>query len=116
MTFERMALGKAVEERAAAWYLDNGYEVVERNWRCTQGEVDIVALRRRDRLVVFCEVKARRSSRFGSAAEAVGLDKQVRLRRLASTWLAGHRPGAASIRFDVAAWDAGRFEVVEGAF
>ena len=116
MTFERIALGRAVEERAASWYRHNGYEVVDRNWRCPEGEVDLVAVRRRDRLVVFCEVKARRSNRFGSAAEAVGRDKQARLRRLASTWLAGHRCGAAGIRFDVAAWDAGRFEVVEGAF
>ncbi len=116
MTFERIALGRAVEERAADWYRNNGYEVVERNWRCPQGEVDLVAVRRRDRLVVFCEVKARRSARFGSAAEAVGRDKQVRLRRLARTWLADNRCAAAGIRFDVAAWDAGRFEVVEGAF
>ncbi len=116
VTLARIALGQAVEERAASWYRDHGYEVVDRNWRCPAGEVDVVAVRRRDRLVVFCEVKARRSARFGSAAEAVGREKQARLRRLAATWLAGHRYGAASIRFDVAAWDAGRFEVVEGAF
>lgn len=116
MTFERLALGRAVEERAASWYQANGYEVVDRNWRCPGGELDLVAVRRRDRLVVFCEVKARRSARFGSAAEAVGRDKQARLRRLAATWLAGHRGRAAAIRFDVAAWDAGRFEVIQGAF
>ena len=116
MTAARIALGQAVEERAASWYHAHGYEVVDRNWRCPEGEVDVVAVRRRDRLVVFCEVKARRSARFGSAAEAVGREKQARLRRLAATWLAGHRCGAAGVRFDVAAWDAGRFEVVEGAF
>lgn len=116
MTFERIALGRAVEAQAATWYRANGYEVVDQNWRCPEGEVDLVAVRRRDRLVVFCEVKARRSGRFGTAAEAVGRDKQARLRRLARTWLAGHRSGAAGVRFDVAAWDAGSFEVVEGAF
>lgn len=116
MTFERIALGRAVEERAAGWYQAHGYHVVERNWRCKEGEVDLVAVRRRDRLVVFCEVKARRSCRFGSAAEAVGRDKQARLRRLAGAWLASHHGGRSGIRFDVAAWDAGRFEVVEGAF
>jgi len=113
---ERIALGRAVEERAAGWYRGHGYEVVDRNWRCPDGEVDLVAVRRRDRLVVFCEVKARRSARFGSAAEAVGRDKQARLRRLAARWLTEHRGGASAIRFDVAAWDAGRFEVVEAAF
>ncbi|MEO5679442.1 MAG: YraN family protein [Acidimicrobiales bacterium] len=116
VTFERIALGRAVEERAAAWYRSHGYEVVARNWRCPEGEVDVVAVRRHDRLVVFCEVKARRTARFGSAAEAVGRDKQARVRRLAAAWLAGHRGGAAGVRFDVAAWDGGRFEVVEGAF
>ena len=116
MTLERIALGRAVEERAASWYQAHGYDVVDRNWRCREGEVDLVAVRRRDRLVVFCEVKARRSARFGSAAEAVGRDKQARLRRLAGAWLADHRSSRAGVRFDVAAWDAGRFEVVEGAF
>jgi len=113
---ERIALGRAVEERAAEWYRDHGYEVVDRNWRCSDGEVDLVVVRRRDRLVVFCEVKARRSGRFGSAAEAVGRDKQARLRRLAARWLAEHRGRVSGVRFDVAAWDAGRFEVVEAAF
>ncbi len=116
MTLERIALGRAVEERAAGWYRGQGYEVVDRNWRCSDGEVDLVVVRRRDRLVVFCEVKARRSGRFGSAAEAVGRDKQARLRRLAARWLTEHRGSASAIRFDVAAWDAGRFEVVEAAF
>jgi putative endonuclease len=111
-----MALGRAVEERAAGWYRGQGYEVVDRNWRCAEGEVDLVVVRRRDRLVVFCEVKARRSGRFGTAAAAVGPDKQARLRRLAGRWLAEHRTRPAAIRFDVAAWDAGRFEVVEAAF
>lgn len=116
VTLERIAFGRAVEERAAGWYLGHGYEVVDRNWRCSEGEVDLVAVRRRDRLVVFCEVKARRSGRFGSAAAAVGRDKQARLRRLAARWLAEHAVRAAGVRFDVAAWDAGRFEVVEAAF
>lgn len=116
MTFERIALGRAVEERAAGWYRDHGFEVVDRNWRCAEGEVDLVAVRRCDRTVVFCEVKARRSGRFGSAAEAVGPLKQARLRRVAARWLRDHRAGGAVVRFDVAAWDGGRFEVVEAAF
>ena len=116
VTLARIALGRAVEERAAGWYAEHGYQVVDRNWRCPEGEVDLVAVRRRDRLVVFCEVKARRSGRFGSAAEAVGRDKQARLRRLAGRWLTEHPGRAGGVRFDVAAWDGGRFEVVEEAF
>jgi len=111
-----MALGRAVEERAAGWYRAHGFQVVDRNWRCPDGEIDLVVTRRTDRLVVFCEVKARRSDRFGTAAEAVGRHKQARLRRLAGRWLTEHPGRAAGVRFDVAAWDSGRFEVVESAF
>ena len=118
MTLERIALGRAVEERAAGWYRDQGYEVVDRNWRCSEGEIDLVAVRQRDRLVVFCEVKARTSTAFGTALEAVTASKQARLRRLAALWLAAHpsRGRGKVLRFDVAAVQGGVLEVVEGAF
>jgi putative endonuclease len=120
MTAARQALGRGIEERAAAWYLAHGYEVLDRNWRCRDGELDVVAADRRRRLLVICEVKARRSDRFGTATEAVGAQKQVRLRRLTGQWLGarGREVGirGASIRFDVAVWQAGDFSVVENAF
>ena len=71
-----------------AWYEAHGYEVVARNWRCREGELDIVA--RRGRLHVFCEVKSRSSDAFGVPAEAVGRPKRARLRRLAALWFAAH--------------------------
>ena len=96
------------------WYVARGFEVLDRNWRCPRGEIDLVLCRHGT--VVFCEVKTRSSDRFGSPLEAVGRDKQRRLRRLASVWLAG-RPGFyASVRFDVAAVTGARVQVVEGAF
>jgi putative endonuclease len=121
----RAALGRAGEDLAAAWYEAHGYEVLARNWRCREGELDIVA--GRDRLVVFCEVKARTSDAFGLPSEAVGPRKQARLRRLAALWYAdqasaggGGRPGwglrGGPARFDVASVLAGVVEVVEGAF
>lgn len=120
MTAARQALGRTVEEQAAAWYIAHGYEVVDRNWRCRDGELDVVALRRRGRVVVICEVKARRSDRFGTGLEAVGWQKQARLRRLSSRWLAerGRELGlrGALVRFDVATWQAGEFTVLEAAF
>ena len=120
MTAARQALGRGVEEQAAAWYVARGFEVVDRNWRCRDGELDLVAAHRRRRLVVICEVKARRSDRFGTALEAVGVQKQVRLRRLGARWLGerGREVGirGATIRFDVAVWQAGAFSVVENAF
>ena len=111
--------GRVGEQLAVAWYEGQGYEVVARNWRCREGELDVVA--RRGRLHVFCEVKARSTEAFGAPAEAVGLSKQARLRRLAALWFAERsatRPGAGRggpVRFDVACVLAGRLEVIEGA-
>jgi len=99
---------------AAAWYEANGYQVVARNWRCRQGELDLVL--RRGRTIVFCEVKTRSSTAFGAPVEAVTRAKQVRLRLLAARWLEESPRAAGEVRFDVASVLAGRLEVFEGAF
>ena len=65
MTDARRAFGQAGEDRAAAWYRAHGYAVLDRNWRCREGELDLVV--RRGRTLVFVEVKARRTDRFGIA-------------------------------------------------
>ncbi len=98
----------------AAWYEANGYSVIDRNWRCRQGEIDLVA--RRGRVVVFCEVKTRRSLRFGLPVEAVVPDKVHRLRRLAAQWLSERGQSPEAIRFDVVSVLDGQVEVIEGAF
>lgn len=111
----RRALGQRGEEAAAGWYRDRGYEVVARNWRCRDGELDLVARRRS--LIVFCEVKTRTSSAFGLPAEAVTAAKQGRIRRLALQWLREQRGLARmALRFDVAAVQGDVVEVIEGAF
>lgn len=116
MTQARRRLGAAGEDRAAAWYHRQGYEIVARNWRCRDGELDLVC--RRGRSLVFCEVKTRRSADFGHPAEAVTPAKQQRIRGLAARFLAevplAFRPG--EIRFDVAGILAGRLDVVQAAF
>jgi putative endonuclease len=113
MTAARRALGAAGEDRAADWYRRRGYTVLARNWRCREGELDLVV--RRGRVLVFVEVKTRRSDRFGVPAEAVTPTKQRRLRTLARRYLAdtGER---GSLRFDVVSILAGRIEVIEAAF
>jgi putative endonuclease len=108
------ARGRFGEDEAARWYARHGYRVVSRNWRCAHGEVDLVLMRQDE--VVFSEVKARASAEFGGPQAAVDWRKQQRLRRLAATWLAEHRPGAVSVRFDVVAVVGARVEVLEGAF
>ena len=108
-------LGETGEDLAASWYAANGYDVLARNWRCRDGELDLVVAL--GRLVVFCEVKTRSSERFGTPLEAVTRDKQMRIRRLAARWLEDGAPARPrAIRFDVASVMNGRVEVLEGAF
>jgi putative endonuclease len=112
-------LGARGEDLAAGWYTQRGYTVLDRNWRCRQGELDLVL--ERGGVVVFCEVKTRTSDAFGIGAEAVGREKQLRLRRLAAEWLAAHHRGARELRFDVVSILAPRrgpptLDVLEAAF
>ena len=95
----RTKFGHRGEEMAAEHLERLGFQVVDRNYRCSAGELDLVAVK--CEVLVFCEVKTRRDDRFGSPAEAVGRAKQARLRRLAAQWMAEHRPGPVDIRFDV---------------
>ena len=93
------SLGAYGERLAERYLTEVGLRVVDRNWRCEHGEIDLVALDG-DCLVV-CEVKTRRSTAFGDPVEAVTRRKSVRLRRLASAWLAAHDLRPAAVRIDV---------------
>jgi putative endonuclease len=113
----RQRLGARGEQLAADWYAARGYRVVARNWRCREGELDLVVAGHGD--VVFCEVKTRSSDRFGVPAEAVTPAKRRRLRVLAARFLAEHPAAGAGrrgVRFDVAAVTGGEVEVIEAAF
>ncbi|MFI0981907.1 MULTISPECIES: YraN family protein [unclassified Streptomyces] len=91
-------LGRYGEDLAARWLTEVGMSVLERNWRCQAGEIDIVA-RDGDSLVV-CEVKTRRTGPFQHPMEAVTPRKAQRLRTLAELWLYEHGgppPGGARI-------------------
>ncbi|HSL59786.1 MAG TPA: YraN family protein [Acidimicrobiales bacterium] len=114
MTRGRLERGAAGEALAADWYVEQGYAVLDRNWRCRDGELDLVL--RQGRTTVFCEVKTRTSTAFGSPAEAVTPTKQRRIRRLAAQWLGAHPEARGDVRFDVASVLAGRLEVIEAAF
>lgn len=114
MTDRRRALGASGEAAVASWYEDRGYEIVVRNWRCRDGELDLVV--RDGRMFVFCEVKTRTSDAFGAPVEAVTKAKQARLRRLAARWLTEAPLRPREIRFDVASVTGDGIEVLEGAF
>jgi len=113
-THPNIERGRWGEDVAAAWYARRGYDVLARNWRCPAGEIDLVV--RRGRLVVVCEVKARRTDTYGPAAAAVGPVKQQRLRRLAAAWLATAGLRGVEVRFDVVAITADQLDVVTDAF
>ncbi|WP_423918100.1 YraN family protein [Frigoribacterium sp. 2-23] len=89
-------------ETVAVRHLESvGMRIVDRNWRCREGEIDVVALDA-DELVVI-EVKTRSSTAFGHPLEAVTRTKRDRLRRLAGLWLADHPGASSSVRLDVVA-------------
>ncbi|MGI6658087.1 MAG: YraN family protein [Dethiobacteraceae bacterium] len=110
------ALGRKGEALAAAYLSERGYQILEVNWRCTRGELDLVA--RDGKVLVFIEVKTRRSQRHGTAAEAVDARKQEKIRSLALNYI--HQTGktAAAYRFDVVTVDARteQVTVIQNAF
>jgi putative endonuclease len=97
----RSALGAYGEALAAQHLVERGMVLLDRNWRCELGEIDIVA-REGDTLVV-CEVKTRRGLNYGSPLEAVTYRKLATLRKLAGRWLQTHQLRPAEIRIDVIA-------------
>ncbi len=99
------ALGAYGEDLAAAHLTEAGLVVLDRNWRCSIGELDIVA--RDGNTLVFCEVKTRRSTAFGDPAEAITWRKARTLRQLAGRWLSEHNEHARDVRFDIVAVIAG---------
>jgi putative endonuclease len=87
-------------EQAAVNYLEGcGFRILDRNWRCAEGEIDIVAVERHT--FVVCEVKTRSGTRYGTPLEAVGRAKRARLRRLAVRWLTAHGVRFDQVRIDV---------------
>ena len=93
------ALGRYGEDVAARHLVDDGFEVLERNWRCDQGEIDIVA--RDGGVLVICEVKTRSSVRHGSPFEAITERKLHRLERLGLRGMRKHGVRPKGRRVDI---------------
>lgn len=87
-------LGRRGEDLAAQFLSDAGYTIIDRNWRCPRGEIDLVARDGND--TVFIEVKTRSSTAFGHPFEAITTQKLARLKRLAHAWCDAHRQGIGS--------------------
>ena len=106
-------LGHDGEESVACWYRKAGYTILERNWRCFEGELDIIA--QRGRTTVVCEVKSRRSARSMDPTLAITPAKQAKVRTAAYRWPEENR-SSGRVRFDVALVVNGRVQIIEGAF
>ena len=99
MTAQGKRLGERGEDAAVAFLERSGMTIVERNWRCPSGEIDIVALD--GETLVLCEVKTRRTAAKGTPEEAVTPAKQRRYGRLAAAYVQASSLDEVSVRFDV---------------
>jgi putative endonuclease len=99
MTRSSDAVGAYGERVAMRTLALAGMEILDRNWRCRDGELDLVA--RDDKVIVFCEVKTRRSRWFGEPIDAITFVKVRRLRAAAMAWLSAHPQQRGELRFDV---------------
>lgn len=94
-------LGKAGERRAARYLQNRGYEILARNWRCSQGEIDIVAVS--SGWLCIVEVKTRTSAAYGHPLDAIDSRKLGRLWHLAYAWIAAHPDRARGLALRVEA-------------
>ena len=119
MSLTRQRLGKEAEAAAERLLRQKGYRILDRNVRVGRGELDIVA--RVGETLIFVEVKARRTNRYGGVSYAVTAQKERQLIQLAARYLARHRLERQPCRFDVLLYDAGTpaspvLEHIENAF
>ena len=101
MTEARLTLGAWGEDRAADYLCQQGMKIIERNFRTPVGEIDIIA--RHKSVLLFVEVKTRRSNAFGTPQEAVGPRKQRQIIRTAQWYLQNNKNTKLQPRFDVVA-------------
>ncbi len=92
-------LGQLGEQLAAEFLAESDLKILDRNWRCPEGEIDIVALERG--VLVICEVKTRSDNRYGTPLEAISARKRARLRKLAVRWVTARGAFYERIRIDI---------------
>ncbi|MGV0643248.1 YraN family protein [Mycolicibacterium sp. XJ879] len=108
ISFTRAEIGALGEQLAVDHLRSLGLRVLDRNWRCRYGELDVIAADDAARIAIFVEVKTRTTDRFGGVAEAVTPKKVQRLRRLVGLWLAAHDGRWSQVRIDVVGVRIGR--------
>ncbi len=101
MANTKIQTGKLGENIAADYLEKEGYRIVQRNYRCVFGEIDIVAIDRN--VIVFVEVRSRRSAKYGYPEESVGHSKKMKISKIALNYLKEKQFQDCRARFDVAA-------------
>jgi putative endonuclease len=110
----RVERGHEYERLAARFYVDKGFDVLERNWRAGRKEIDLIVRKRN--LVVFVEVKSSASKRFGHPAERVDRRKRENLANCARQYIIAKDLSGVDLRFDVVTFVDGRIEHFPDAF
>ena len=107
--------GNEFESLAADYLRRNGLTILQQNFYCKMGEIDIVA--KENEYLVFVEVKYRKTKSAGTAAEAVNFNKMRKISRCADVWMMQHKcNGDTSVRFDVIAIEEGHLKHYKNAF
>ncbi len=112
--YNKRQLGSQYEKKAGEYLVSLGYEIVEYNFRCRMGEIDIIA--RDGEYLVFCEVKYRKGAAMGHPSEAVGVRKQRVISRCAAWYLAKNGVDGTACRFDVVSIEGRDITLIKNAF
>lgn len=110
----RVEAGKTYERLAASYFEQNGFEILQRNWRAGQREIDLIV--RKGNLIAFVEVKSATSKKFGHPAERVNDRKVANLTKAAQRYLIDNKIENCDLRFDVVTFVNGRLEHFPDAF
>lgn len=114
MAYNKRRIGTEKEKLAGAYLEKNGYEIIEYNYRCRQGEIDIIA--KEGGYLVFCEVKYRSGTKSGTPFEAVDYKKQRTISRCALFYITKKHLGYLPCRFDVVSITDEEIQVLKNAF
>lgn len=111
----KRAVGTKNEELACEYLTNLGYKILERNFRCKVGEIDIIAID--NNCLVFTEVKFRSTSKYGTSLEAVNPKKQQTIRKVAEYYLlTRYKSSNVFLRFDVIGIDGDSISLIKNAF
>lgn len=114
MEMNKRHVGKEYEQKACEYLIQHGYEILERNFYCKAGEIDIVA--KHQEYLVFVEVKYRKNSRKGDPLEAISVQKQRTISKCALYYMKKHGLQYMPVRFDVVGILGEQVQLIQNAF